>query len=138
MVTHKYIAPDLVEDWVRNLGKSHVGGSVIWKAVVTSFPVIETNLAWNIGDGRRLRVEEDPWVGCVGRHLLSSQTVAALRARGINFLSQLAEPVQERPWVQSWRTVNSLGLPEPDHMVMYRLLLELNRTHVLLRNKEDE
>jgi len=36
------------------------GGSVIWKAVVSSFPVIRENLVWDIGDGRKLRIGEDP------------------------------------------------------------------------------
>ena len=43
--------------------KYHYGGLVIWKAVVKSFDVIESNLAWNVGNDRKLRVGEDPWVG---------------------------------------------------------------------------
>ena len=60
MVTHKYITPDSVEDWVRSTEKSHVGDSLILKVVVNLFSVIESNLSCNIGYGVRLRVGEDP------------------------------------------------------------------------------
>ena len=40
-MVQKYISPEYVEDWIRRTIKSHVGGSVIWKAVVKSFDVIE-------------------------------------------------------------------------------------------------
>ena len=46
--------------------------------------MIESNLAWNIGDGRRLTIEEDPWIGSAHRHLLPERMVPALR-EGDNF-----------------------------------------------------
>ena len=92
VVTQKYLALDSVEDLVRAPEKSRVGGSVIWEAVVNSFSMIESNLAWNIGDGRRLRIGEDPWIGSAHRHLLPKWMVAALRERGIIFLSELESP----------------------------------------------
>ena len=49
-----------MEDWIRRMIKSHTSGSIIWKAVVKSFDVIEDSLAWNIGNGRKMRVGEDP------------------------------------------------------------------------------
>ena len=59
----KYLAPNLVEYWIRNPNKSHSGGSVIRKVMVQSFCVLESKLAWNVGNGRKLRVGEDPWIG---------------------------------------------------------------------------
>ena len=64
VVVEKYIAPYSVEEWIRRDNKSHKGGLVIWKAVVKYFDVIEDSLAWNVENGRKMRVEEDPWVGC--------------------------------------------------------------------------
>ena len=51
VIVQKYIAPFSVEDWIRNLVKSHSGGSIIWKVVVKSFAVIESSLAWKVGNG---------------------------------------------------------------------------------------
>ena len=98
VIIQKYIAPDSIDDWIRSPGKSHIGGSVIWKVVVLSFGVIESNLAWHVGNDRKLRVGEDSWVSCSQKHRLSGHTVEALRQRGLVYLSQLAAPVQENPW----------------------------------------
>ena len=71
---------------------------MIWKVVVLSFSVLETNLAWNVGDGRKLRVGEDPWVGSTQQHILPSHTMEALRHGDIFYLYQLATHVQENLW----------------------------------------
>ena len=102
------------------------GGLDDWKDVVNSFPEIESILAWNIRDGRRLIIGEEPWIGSAHRHLLSERTVVALRERGIIFMSQLANPIQGRAWVQSWRQVNTLGILELDQATLSLLFQELN------------
>ena len=81
VVVQKHIAPNSVEDWIRRNTKSHIGGLVIWKAVVKSFDVIEDSLGWNIGNGRKMRVGEDPWVGCNQQHRLIRNLVESLRQR---------------------------------------------------------
>ena len=50
VMVHKYIAPNSMEDWFRRPMKTHSEGSVIWKVVVKSINVIESSLAWNIGN----------------------------------------------------------------------------------------
>ena len=118
--------------------ETHTSGSVIWKAMVLSFDVIESNLAWNVGNGRKLRVGEDPWVGCTQQHRLPVHTVEALRQRGIVYLSQLAAPFQENPWFQSWRSAHEYRLTEPDERELERLLGYLTRAQIQLRDREDE
>ena len=59
----KYLAPESIEDWIRNSRKSHVVGSVIWKEVVKYFNVIESNLSWNVENGILFWIGVDPWVG---------------------------------------------------------------------------
>ena len=78
--------------------------------MVKSFNVIESNLAWNVVNGRLFRIGVDPWVGCTQQHILLAQTVEALRERDIIFLYQLANPVQGNIWFQSWRLASTLGL----------------------------
>ena len=61
----KYIEPLSLEDWILRPDKSHVGGSIFWKAVIKSFDVIHGGLAWSVENGRKLRIGEDPWDGCI-------------------------------------------------------------------------
>ena len=75
----KYINHVYVEDWIQRPMKMHAGGSVIWKAVVKSIDVIESCLAWFVGNGRKLRVGEDPWVRCTQQHHLPKLMVDVLR-----------------------------------------------------------
>ena len=50
VMIQKYISLDSMEDWIRRLEKTHVGGSIFWKAVVKSFDVIGNGLAWRVGN----------------------------------------------------------------------------------------
>ena len=98
----KYIAPDSVEEWIKKNNKCHRGGSVIWKAVVKTFDVIEDSLAWNIGNGRRMRVGVDPWASCNRLFILSVILVESLRQHDVIYLFQLDSPIPENRWSQYW------------------------------------
>ena len=98
IMIHKYINLGTVEDWIQNPGKTHYGGSIIWKVVAKSFGLIKAKLAWQIGNGRKLRVGEDPWVGSNQEHILPEGAIRELRIRGIYYLYQLFPPLQEFRW----------------------------------------
>jgi hypothetical protein len=114
VVLQKYIEPDSLETWIRSAQKSLKGVSVIWKAIVKSFPVIGEGLAWKIGNGHRVRLGADPWAGCEGQHLLPDQLIFLLRTRGFDTLNKLADPDQTTIWSQGWKSLNELGLEEED------------------------
>ena len=65
VMIQKYIDPYSLEDWIRRPDKNHAGGSIFWKVVVKSFDVIGGGLAWSVRNGRKLRIGEDPWAGCL-------------------------------------------------------------------------
>ena len=48
-------------DWFRIPNKSFKNGSVGWKAMVLAFPLIGNWTAWKIGNGKSIRLGEDPW-----------------------------------------------------------------------------
>jgi hypothetical protein len=62
----KYICPTSLAEWIRNPKKSHQNGSIMWKALVKSFEVINQGLAWKVGRGNSLKLGSDPWVGASG------------------------------------------------------------------------
>lgn len=62
---------------------------VTWKATSEFFRVIEVSLAWHIGNGEKIRIGIDPWVGCREEHELPMDLVITLNDQGILFLNQL-------------------------------------------------
>eukprot|EP00253_Pinus_taeda_P022407 PITA_22407 len=60
VVKRKYIDPIPMEDWIQSQDKKMKHSSVIWKATVEAFSVIEQHLAWKVGDGKQVRNGRDP------------------------------------------------------------------------------
>ena len=61
----------------------------------------------------------------------------SLRQRENFYLSQLVDPVQVNRWSQSWRSPNTLELPELEELELDRFIGVLNHSQVLLRDRED-
>ena len=62
VVKRKYIDPTPLEEWIRKGNKKEKNVSVVWKATVEVFKVIEQGLAWQIGNGESMKIGKDPWV----------------------------------------------------------------------------
>jgi len=56
----KHIFPLSIEDWIRTSNKLHSNVSIIWKAMLTSFQLIEDGLAWRSGNGGQVRIGMNP------------------------------------------------------------------------------
>jgi len=138
VIKHKYLTNISIEDWIRSPRKSHKGGSVIWKAVVKAFPLIESNLAWAVGNGEKLKIGKDPWIGSELHHVLPGHVIHSLRQRGIVYLSQLSDPRPEDPWIQHWRRAHSLGLEPHVAEPLENYIRDLVRAHIHLIDQEDE
>ena len=54
------------------------GGSIFWKDVIKFFDVIGGGLAWSVGNGIKIRIREDPWDGCLQKHILMEDTIQAI------------------------------------------------------------
>ena len=59
-----------------------------WKVLVLAFPLVGNWLAWLVGNGRKIRVGEDPWSGEGERYKLLEGLVSKLRSLGIYNLNQ--------------------------------------------------
>lgn len=61
---------------------------MIWKVVVKSFHLMESNLSWLVGNGEKLKIGKDPWMGSTQHHLLPDHVINSLGHKGVcNFKS---------------------------------------------------
>ena len=80
-----------------------------------------------VGNGRKLRVGEYPWTGCLQQYKLMDSTVLDLRQIGIFFVHQLMDPMQMVRWEQTWIRAGDLGLDEPETRDLESYLGALSR-----------
>lgn len=95
---------------MRRKDKRVPNGLVIWKATVKSFRIIEARLAWHIGNGKKVRIGIDPWVGCRAEHELPRELVTTLNDHGILYLNQVAYEEGSSFWNQGWKLAEQLHL----------------------------
>jgi hypothetical protein len=50
-------------EWVWMPIKNTQNGSICSKAPVEAFSLIRNNIIWNVSNGKKVRIEEDLWVG---------------------------------------------------------------------------
>lgn len=111
---------------------------MIWKVVVKSFHLVESNLAWSVGNGEKLKIGKDPWMGSTQQHLLPDHIINSLGQRGIVTLNQLENPRPDEPWTQYWRRANTLILDQYEEGVLDLYIRELVLAHIHLIDQEDE
>jgi hypothetical protein len=58
----KYFPNLYVIKWFRKPNNSSKG-SIVWKALVEAFPLVGDCVVWKIGDRKKFRVGEYPWLG---------------------------------------------------------------------------
>ena len=137
VLKQKYIFGESLLEWIRNPRKSHVGGSVIWKAIVTSFGLIENHLAWDVGNGESVMIGRDPWMGSFQQHLLPPDVIDQLGLQGVISLNQLAVPRINEPWIQIWKRVVSFELGARETVILDHYIRELVRANIILSDNED-
>lgn len=137
VVKRKYIDPVPLEDWIRNPVKSKKNASVIWKATVDSFKVIEQGLAWKIGNGRNLKIGKDPWIGCNGNYALSPGLIRHLEDKNILSLDQVEKVGFSNIWCQAWKDGEDLHLDQGWWHEWSVFTHELTRSNVRLKDSPD-
>eukprot|EP00253_Pinus_taeda_P014434 PITA_14434 len=137
VVRRKYIDPVPLEDWIRSQEKRKKNVSVVWKATVEAFSVIEQGLAWKIGDGRKCRIGRDPWVRCNEAYALSPGFLRHLDHKGIYTLNQVEKIGQSTIWGQAWKSAEDLDLNIRWKNEWCSYIQELHRSNVRLNNDSD-
>ena len=117
-----------ITNWIRIPNKSFKNGSIRWKSMVLAFPLIGTWIAWEIGNGKSIRIGLDPWVGA-GEDYRLPQTV--LNKLGEQRCYKLADAKVQIPNYTSrtrWKEANEFQLEgeEAECWQDYIKLLETN------------
>jgi hypothetical protein len=72
---------------------------VIWKSIVLFFfPIIGEGIVWKVGNGKRVTLGEDPWVGCCLNFEFPLHKLIHLRDRGFYKLGHVADPRLTSIW----------------------------------------
>ena len=137
VVKRKYIDPVPLEEWIRNPEKNKKNSSVIWKATVEAFTMIEEGLAWKVGDGRQIKIGRDPWVGCNEAYALSPGLLRHLDSKGLLTLNQVDKIGHSTIWGQAWKNDEDLRLPFRWKNEWISYIQELHRSNVRLKDEPD-
>jgi hypothetical protein len=104
VVTHKYIRPNSLQEWIRSSLKKYALASIIWKSLVSSFDLIGDGLELKAGNGKKLHLGKDPWLGSRGFHLLPKPLIQNLHDKGLVYLAQVGDPVRTIISSKEWKT----------------------------------
>lgn len=87
----EYISPENTMDWFRRDHRVSGSLSIIWKAVLTSLPLIRYGLTWRIHQRSAVHIGVDPWIGCGNAHRLPAELIAFLVDQGLSHLSHITD-----------------------------------------------
>eukprot|EP00253_Pinus_taeda_P010417 PITA_10417 len=113
VVRRKYIDPIPLEDWIRSQQKNQKNISVIWKATLEAFTVIEQGLAWKVGDGSHIRIGRDRGWDAVKLIIYPRDFLDTWTAKALSLLIR---------WKNEWAS----------------FIQELHRSHVRLKEGNDK
>jgi hypothetical protein len=84
----KYFPTLYISEWFREPLKSPKG-SIVWKGLVQAFPLVGNLIVWHIGNGEKVRLGEDPWLGAGNNYKLAHPLLMFLKDKNTRFLSDL-------------------------------------------------
>jgi hypothetical protein len=88
VLNSKYFPNLSISEWFREPMKSSKG-SIVWKALVEAFPLVGKWMVWCIGNGEKVRLGEDPWLGAGNNYKLSPPLLQFLKDKNLRFLSDI-------------------------------------------------
>eukprot|EP00253_Pinus_taeda_P022728 PITA_22728 len=137
VIKRKYIDPMALEVWIQSQDKKTKHSSIIWKATVEAFFVIEQGLAWKVGDGKNVRIGRDTWVGCNQSYSLSPGLLRHLDSKGFYTLNQVEKVGQSTIWGQAWKNAVDMGLNIRWHNEWSSFIDEFHRSNVRIKTEPD-
>jgi hypothetical protein len=66
-----------IEEWYNQPRKSS-SGSNVWKELVENFPLVGSWTVWKIGNGRKVKIGQDQWMGIDEDYQFSEALIQSL------------------------------------------------------------
>ena len=131
----KYLKGRSVFSWIRNEVFTATNASIVWNGILDVIPLIKPCLHWRIGDGSRIRIGIDRFVGGGEFYLLSDSLVNLLHEKGYYTLEHIST---NAPVGTQWIGASALRLVG-DHILEWsRYLTALKRMGIFLSQRQDE
>lgn len=99
--------------------------------------MVGEGLAWKVGNGEKLRIGIDPWVGWRENFRLPPELIEFININGRITLNQVADNDCSSFSAQGWANANQLNLPIEFTGQWQTYTAALNVSHVCLRDRED-
>lgn len=138
VLASKYFPGKNVLDWIKSSRKSSQNGLICWKSLVEAFPLIGKHLAWNIGNGKQVRLGEDPWVGSGQGHSLPEYLINNLHDRGVYALNDATLPSLDRAGRTKWKSIGFLELDGEEFDRWGEYVASLKSNFILLKEEEED
>lgn len=90
------------EDWLRSPSKNILNNVILLEPIGVSFPLVGSSLAWQVGDGKRIKIGIDLW----------SETRRHLPQLGHFYLADLFDEDRASCGFSGWLSTLDLGLQE--------------------------
>ena len=110
VMKEKYFRRIFMIQWVTSFQKQGRCISNVWVGLLCAFNVFSSWLVWTSGDGRGVRLGEDPIVGGPQNHVLSLALLYLLHCKGFFYLNHISLALPRHLTHQRWISVAQLGL----------------------------
>jgi len=107
----KYFPTLSISEWFQEPLK-YYKGSIVWKALVESFPLVGKWKIWRIGNGEKVRLGEESWLGDGNNYKLFPPVLHFLKTKNLRVLSDLNNGYPHIQGRMGWKSAHSLDLPE--------------------------
>ena len=138
IMREKYCPNASIEEWFHQPTKTHKGGSLCWKAFVEAFPLVGNWVTWQVGDGRRIRIVQDPWVGSGDNFRLPITLFSQLKEKEISTLVDARSYTDRNQRATVWKTTQEMELAENDAPVWNSYINQLKTNFIHLDEEKNK
>ena len=115
VIKAKYFPSLPVHLWIRSTPDCPNQGSLIWKQLSKTLPIILQWISWNPGNGQQIEVGRDYILGLGSRALLSAPLLTHLHSRNLFYLYQFISPINGGLLGNHWLSGEELQLKADLH-----------------------
>jgi len=85
----KYLKGKTMDEWLRLARRHYPKASLVWKALIKAYHMILKWVSWQVGNGGKVRIGEDPWIlGVKGNYRFYEVLLENLHDKGIHYLRE--------------------------------------------------